>query len=134
MSRAEALRAEHEAAAHELTVKLVKARAAARAYFHCQDSVAKKLGFKTHCEFAHLISNGTVPSPPFVDEGELDLVGRWHNNLHTVNQWALRVEFDRLHGGAAWERMRDRYRYGSWNRDKFNRRVKSLLRDLGGIL
>ncbi len=134
MSRAEALRAEHEAAAHELTVKLLRAKAAARAYFYTQDLEAKKHGYPSHCEFAHLIANGTIPAPPRVDEEELDSVGCWFNGLHSINQWALRFQFDRIHGGIPWERMRDRYRYGMWNRDKFNRRVKALLTDLGGIL
>ncbi len=134
MSRAEALRAEHEAAKHELTVKLVKAKAAARAYFYSQDAIARKHGYPTHCEFAHLIANGTVNAPPQVDDEELDIVGRWFNERHSVNQWALRFQFDTVHGGIPWQRMRDRYRYGGWNRDKFNRRIKALLTDLGGIL
>lgn len=134
MSRAEAQAAEHEAAKDELYVKLMKARSAAKAFFRYQDAEAKKLGYKSGCEFAHLIANGTVSSPPYIDDAELEIVSRWFNAREPVNRWALLLQFDTINGGIPWIRMRDRYPREGWNRDKFNRRIKDLLRDLGGKL
>ncbi len=134
MARQAALAAEHEAAKDELYLKLHKARNAAKAFFRYQDAEARRLGYKSGCEFAHLIANGTVNAPPVVDDAELELVSRWFNRREPVNRWALLLQFDTIHGGIPWIRMRDRYPREGWNRDKFNRRIKDLLRDLGGLL
>jgi hypothetical protein len=123
----------HEAAENELTAKLTKARYAAAAYFREQDADARRLGYKSHCEFAHLIARGVVKSPPVIDVEGMEIVGGWFNERTDVNQWALRFQFDTTHGGIAWKRMKEKYRQG-WNRDKFNRRIRELLRDLGGRL
>ena len=123
----------HDAAAHELTVKLVKARGAARAFFRYQDAEAKRLGYKRQCEFAHLIAMGSLQSAPMLDEDEIEIVARWYHSLTEVNRFALVFQFDEIHGGIPWKRMRDKYRRG-WNRDKFKHRIEVLLRDLGGRL
>jgi hypothetical protein len=130
----EAEREMHEAAAHELTVKLVKARSAARAYFRLQESEAKRHDYPPRCEFAHLIASGTIHVPAYVDVAELEIVAEWLRVLAPVNQSAMLFQFDTIHGGVPWQRMLDKYPEGRWNRFKFNRRIEDLLRDLGGRL
>lgn len=122
---------EQEAADHEVNVKLVKARAAARYFFKCENSEAKRHDFASWCAFARCIPGGSIRSIPTLDMEQLEIVGTWFFSLTEVNRFALIFQFDTIGVGVPWKRAREKY---GWNRDKFNRRIESLLRDLGGKL
>lgn len=125
--------AEQEAAALELNIKREKARNAFKYFMRVQESEAKRLGFASYTNFArYIITEGGRAPAKSVDINELEIVAAWFHRLTEVNQWIMVFQFDTIHGGVPWKRARDKYK--SWNRDKFNNRIDSLLRDLGGAL
>lgn len=116
---------------HEHTVRMADARRAAGRYFGEQEKEARRLGFPTITAFYRERSRGTVSLLPTPDDEELDTVGQFLGELSDINRRAMVIQFDRIAGGPA--HIRARRAFG-WNRDKFNRRIKTLLGWLAGQL
>lgn len=117
---------------NELQAKLARARIAARQFFRAQDSEARKLGFRSYAAFARDLRSGAMRVQGWrLDDSELEMVGRWFFGLTAVNQWVLIFQYDELDERSPERRAKDHYH---WGRDKYQRRVKSLLTELGGVL
>lgn len=119
-------------AENELRAKLIRARIAARQFFQAQDREARKLGFPSFSAFARNLQSGAMRVQGWrLDDSDLEMVGRWFFGLAWVNRWALIFQYDETNEGSPESRAKRHY---GWGRDKYQRRIKSLLTELGGVL
>ncbi len=115
----------------EVAFRSYAARIAAQRFFAYQDLEAKRLGYSWATSFAKDMARGAISLAPTPEDPDHDRVGAWFWKLTQVNRVAMHFQFSRIDGRSPTRRAREEF---GWSRDKFNRRIKSLLADLAGAL